>query len=375
MVIAINCWALRKKQLDGIGYFTVNTISRVIKNHPEVKFVILCDKNYSESYFEFPNVEYKKIFPPYRHPILYFFYFEFIMPLFLKKLKPDLLVSADGFLSLNSSCKQLSIIYDLNFEHFPENLALKNRVYYRFFFKKFARKASRIATISEYSKNDIVNMYKILPEKIDNVSCGINSNFNVLDETEKQNSRNRFSDGKPFFFFIGSVHPRKNVNRLILAFNQFKSRNRSEIKLVIGGAMLWNNSEIIDTYEKSPFKDEIKFIGRLSDEDLKEVLGAAYALTFVPVFEGFGLPIVEAFEAQVPVLTSNVTSLPEVAGNAAIYVDPFNINDISNGLEELYNNKNELCQFLISEGVKRKNKFSWDKTSALFWDCVLRALK
>ena len=370
MTIAINCWVLRQKKLDGIGFFTVNTISRIIRNNPDVKFVILCDKNYKENYFDFENVIHKRVFPPYRHPLLYFIYLEFIVPFVLKKIKPDVFVSAEGFLSLNSSYKQLPVIYDLNFEHFPENLAFKNRIYFKFFFKRFAKKANRIATISEYSKKDIIDFYGIPENKIDNVSCGINSDFKSLTTEEKLIAKNKFSEGKPYFFFIGSVHPRKNVNRLLQAFIKFKEKTDSDFNLVIGGSMMWNNTDIIKTYESSKYKNNIKFVGRLSNEDLKLALGAAYALAFVPVFEGFGLPIVEAFEANVPVLTSNVTSLPEVAGDAAIYANPFKVDEITDGLIKLYKNENGLIEDLISKGKIQKNKFSWEKTASLLWDSI-----
>ena len=177
MTVAINCWILRNKKLDGIGYFTVNAIADLVKDHPEIQFQILCDKKFTEPYFDFPNVSKHRIFPALRHPILYVFYMDVVLPLFLRKHKPDILLSMDGFLSLLAGCKQIPVIYDINFEHKPEDVKLKNRIYYRFFFKRFANKANRIATISEYSKTDIADYYKISPDKIDNVSCGINSNF------------------------------------------------------------------------------------------------------------------------------------------------------------------------------------------------------
>ena len=374
MKIVINCWVLRNKQLDGIGYFTINTLQRIIKANPDVSFIILCDKNFTEPYFDFKNVTIKRVFPPYRHPLLYIFYFEIVLPFVLRKLKPDLFLSAEGFLSLLSSCKQVPLIYDLNFEHYPENLAFKNRIYFRFFFKRFAKKATRIATISEYSKADIVQLYKIAPGKVDNVSCGINSNFYVLPETERSIARERYSGGIPYFFFVGSMHPRKNMLRLLQGFNEFKKQSNSNLKLVIAGAMVWNQSEILDAYENSVYKNDIHFTGRLSDDELKQALGAAYALTFVPIFEGFGLPIVEAFEAGVPVLAANATSLPEVAGNAAVYADPFDVVSIAAGMNELYENKNGLLAGLIEKGFEQKKLFSWDRTAALLWDSMQKAM-
>ena len=374
MTIAINCWILRNKKLDGIGYFTVNAISRLIKDHPEVHFQILCDKNFTENYFDFKNVSKHRIFPALRHPVLYLYYIEVVLSLFLKKNKPDILLSMDGFLSLSTSCKQIPVIYDINFEHKPEDLKLKNRLYFRFFYKRFARKATRIATISEFSKNDIAEFYKIVPDKIDNVSCGINSNFFPLDQLKIEEVRRKWSGGKPYFFFVGSMHPRKNIKKLLEAFNFFKQKTGADIKLLLAGSILWSKTEIETTYTNSPYKDDIIFTGRLPDEELQQVLGAALALSFVPIFEGFGLPIVEAMQSGVPVMCSNVTSMPEVAGDAALMVDPFSIESIANGMEILCKNT-ELRQKLIELGHIQKQKFSWERTAGLLWGSINRVLK
>ena len=369
MTIAVNCWILRNKKLDGIGYFTVNAIAHLIKDHPEVHFQILCDKKFTETYFDFPNSSKHKLFPALRHPLLYVIYMELVLPIFLRKHKPDLMLSADGYLSLSSSCKQIPVIYDINFEHKPEDVKLKNRIYFKFFFKRFARKAKRIATISEYSKKDIADYYKLDPSTIDNVSCGINSDFLPLDEQEIMAVKNKWSGGKPYFFFVGSMHPRKNIKRLIDGFNLFKQNTGADFKLILAGSILWSKTEIEDSYTNSPFRDDIIFTGRLSDEDLQKMLGAAYALSFVPIFEGFGLPIVEAFQSGVPVICPNVTSMPEVAGDAAWMVDPFNIEEIACAMEKLSADK-EFCKQLIAKGHIQKKKFSWEQTARLLWECI-----
>ena len=369
MTVAINCWILRNKKLDGIGYFTVNAIAHLIKDHPDINFQILCDKKFTEDYFDFPNVTKHKIFPALRHPVLYVIYMEVVLPLFLRKHKPDIMLSVDGYLSLLSGCRQIPIIYDINFEHKPEGVKLKNRIYFKFFFKRFARKAKRIATISEYSKNDIADYYKIDPAIIDNVSCGINSNFYPLEQPEIEKVRDKWSNGKPYFFFVGSMHPRKNIKRLIDGFNLYKQKTSSDFKLILAGSILWSKTEIEDSYANSPFKNDIIFTGRLSDEDLHKMLGAAFALSFVPIFEGFGLPIVEAFQSGVPVICSNVTSMPEVAGDAALMVDPFSIESIAGGMEKL-SADTELRNKLIAKGHIQKKLFSWNRTAQLIWDSI-----
>lgn len=373
--IAVNCWVLRNKDLDGIGHFTVNVISRIIRSHPEVDFLIMCDRNFTENYFDFVNVKKYKVFPSRRHPLLYLIWMEFVVSFFLKKHKPDLFISSDGFLSLLSDYRQLPVIHDLNFVHYPQDLKLKNRLYYNFFFKRFAKKAKRIATVSAYSKMDIIKQYHIPAEKIDTVFNGINKGFYVLSEEEKMAARKKYSDGRPYFFFVGSVHPRKNLTRLLNAFGEFKKHTGSDFKLVIAGAMLWGTSEILKAWRESAFENDIYFTGRLTDQDLSQALGAAYALTFIPVFEGFGIPIIEAFEAGVPALVSNVTSLPEVAGDAAVYVNPFDVDSITNGMTELYENKNNICNKLVEKGFVQKQNFSWDKTAILLWQSMIKAIR
>ncbi len=374
MKIAVNCWILRNKKIDGIGNFTIETLRLLISAHPEIKFQILCDKNFTEDYFDFPNAKMYHIFPPYRHPLLYLFFMEIVVGFFLKKHKPDLFLSMEGFLCLSTNCKQLPIIYDLNFEHQPQDLPFRNRIYFRTFYPKFARKATRIVTISEYSKNDIADTYKIPLNKIDNVSCGVKENFSLIDDKLRQITRDRYTKGAEYFFFIGSMHPRKNIVRLLQAFELFKKKSNAPLKLVLAGNIFWGDEVVQAVISTMNAKDDIVFTGRISDDELVNLLGSAFALTFVPTFEGFGLPIVEAFQSDVPVICSSTTSMPEVAGNAALMVDPFNIEDIADKMKLLCNDK-LLVQELIDKGRLQKNLFTWKRTSELLYKSIQNCVK
>ena len=374
MKIAVNCWILRNKKIDGIGNFTIETLRLLISAHPEIKFQILCDKNFTEDYFDFPNAKKYHIFPPYRHPLLYLFFMEVVVGFFLKKHKPDLFLSMEGFLCLSTNCKQLPIIYDLNFEHQPEDLPFRNRIYFRTFYPKFARKATRIVTISEYSKNDIADTYKIPLNKIDNVSCGVKENFSLIDDKLRQITRDRYTKGAEYFFFIGSMHPRKNIVRLLQAFELFKKKSNAPLKLVLAGNIFWGDESVQAVISTMNAKDDIVFTGRISDDELVNLLGSAFALTFVPTFEGFGLPIVEAFQSDVPVICSSTTSMPEVAGNAALMVDPLNIEDIADKMKLLWNDK-LLVQELIDKGRLQKNLFTWKRTSELLYKSIQNCVK
>lgn len=371
--IVFNCWLLRNRQLDGIGNFTVQVLKKIIEDHPHQQFDILVDKKFVNEYFDFPNVVLHKIFPALRHPLLYIFFLEVRWPLYLKKIKPDLIVAMDGFLSLASNAKQLPVVYDLNFEHYPENLPWRNRVYYKYFFPRFVKKAKQIITISEYSKQDIIKTYNVPEKKIDNVYCGISDYFFPCTEQEQIETKNKYSNGNEYFFFAGTMHPRKNIIRLIEAFIEFKKTNTNSFKLVLAGHIMWDDESIKKVVENSSVKQDIILAGRVSNEALRLLLGSAWSLVFVPVFEGFGLPIVEAWQCGAPVICSNVTSIPEVAGDAAIVVDPFNIKAIAAAMQQMtdINIRNQY----ISAGQKRKSLFSWTNTASLFWKSIQLTLK
>lgn len=369
MTIAFNCWILRNKNVDGIGNVVIETLRPMIAAHPEVKFQLLCDKNFTEDYFNFPNVEIHRIFPPYRHPLLYIFYLEIVMAAFLKKHRPDVFVGMDGMISLRTATKQIALIHDLNFEHYPQHLPFRNRVYYRYFFRRFAAKADKIVTISQYTKKDMIEVYKIDAKKIDVIILGAKEIFKPLADDDIQITKEKYAQGQPYFFFVGSLHARKNILRLMQAFDVFKKQNPCNVKLVLAGNILWEADEIKNIYQSLVHKNDIIFTGRVSDEELKQLLGAALALTFVPLFEGFGLPIVEAFQAGVPVICSNVTSMPEVAGDAALQVNPFDVNDIATAMKKIYNDEN-LRKSLVEKGQHRKEIFNWKNTAAQLFECI-----
>lgn len=373
MLIAVNTRMLQRDKLEGIGYFCYESFRRITAAHPGHQFVFIFDRPFDDSFIFGPNVSGIHSGPAARHPILWYLWYEFTLPRLLKRIKPDLFVSPDGYLPLRSDVKSLAVIHDINFEHFPGDLPLFNRTYYRYFFPRYARHATRIATVSRFSADDLSKTYGIATEKIDVVYNGVSPGFNPIPDLEAEKIRMRWTGGAPYFLFIGSIHQRKNIVKLLLAFDRFRTATGSSLQLVFAGTKRWWTDEMETTYQSMHHKEAVIFTGRLSEKDLHEITGAAFALTYVSTFEGFGIPLLEAMRAGVPVLTANVTSMPEVAGDAALLVDPFDEDSISEGMIELYKNEN-LRKSLILKGLSRHTLFSWEKTADRMWESMMKAV-
>jgi len=371
--IAVNTRLLIKNKLEGIGWFTFETFKRITQNHPEHQFYFIFDRPYDQNFVFSDNVHPVVIRPKARHPFLFYWWFEFSVPKILQKINADIFISPDGYLSLKSQVNSLAVIHDINFMHFHRGLPFLQQKYYRYFFPKFAKKAARIVTVSEYSKKDISNQFAINNNLIDVVYNGANDIYQPVSEEEKEKTKQKFTRGYDFFIFVGALSPRKNIGTLLLSFEKFKEQTNSHVKLLIVGEKMFKTKQIKHIFKNLHYKDDVIFAGRMSPENLNVLYGSAIALTFVPYFEGFGIPIIEAMHCNTPVITSNVTSMPEVAGDAALLADPFSIDSIADAMINIYEDKN-LSHQLIEKGKIQRQKFSWDKTTEKFWESIEKVL-
>lgn len=374
MRIAVNTRLLLKGKLEGIGWFTYQTLVRIVRNHPEHDFVFFFDRAYDPSFVFAPNVTPVVVHPQARHPVLFYLWFEWSIPAMLRKYKIDLFLSPDSFMSLSAKVPTCLVIHDLAFEHYPEHFVLSHRLYWRHYSPLFARKAKRIATVSTYSKIDINKRYGIDLKNIDVIYNGAHDEYKPLQHDEREAVKKKYADGCEYFVFAGALHPRKNIVNLLKAFVLFKKRQRTNMKLVIAGRPAWKYDEVDQMKQEMPFKEDVRWVGYMNVDELSKVIGASYALVYASLFEGFGIPILEAFQCNVPAIVSNTSSMPEVAGEAALLIDPSSPEDIANNMHLIYKDE-ALRNRLIAKAPEQVRKFDWDGAAVRLWDSMMKCVE
>jgi len=366
MRIGVNTRLFVKGKMDGMAWFSYEIIKRMVVAHPEHEFVFFFDRPYEKEFVFAANVKPVIVHPPARHPFLWFLFFEIGIRRALKREKIDVFFSPDGWMSLGSEVKTLIVMHDLNFVHYPHFDPFWVLMYYRIFFPRFARKATKIGTVSHYSKQDIENCYGIHPDKICVAYNGVAEDFFEIPEAEKDAVRGEITQGIPYFVFVGTAGKRKNVARVLQAFEAFRKSGHQAKLVYVGRQKYWDN-EMKSVYKNMQYQEDIVFTGYISTEQLNKMVSSAVALLYPSIYEGFGVPIVEAFACGVPVITSNTSSMPEVAGEAALLVNPLSVEEIKAAMETIFVD-NDLRNDFISKGKERLHLFSWDKSASGLWE-------
>jgi glycosyltransferase involved in cell wall biosynthesis len=373
MRIAVNTRFLIPKQLEGYGYFTREVFFRVAEMNPSHHFIFFFDRPFDSS-IKFPaNVQPVIVNPAARHALSFKWWFDVKIAGALKKYKADVFVSPDGFCSLTTKVPQVLVVHDLAFLHYPKLISKHHLWFYKRFTPKFLKKARIIATVSEFSKEDIVTTYSVNANKIVNVSSASKEIFKPIDWMQKEIVKQEYADGCEYFVFVGGIHPRKNLMNLLKAFSIFKKWQKTNMKLLVVGRLAWKYDETLEKLKTFKYRDEVKMLGYLPEDKLARVIASAYALVFPSFFEGFGVPVLEAMQSHVPVITSNVSSMPEICGDAALYADPASPEDIATQMKMIFKDE-QLRTKLIEAGQLQSQKFSWDTTAQLMWQCIEKAV-
>ncbi len=374
MVIAIDGNEANVSNKVGIGQYAFELLKQFSGNQvSDIKYrVYLKDAPKEHMPEESENWKYEIVGPRK-------FWTQIGLPLklYTERQKPDVFFSPTHYAPRFSPVPTVISIMDMSFEYFPELFAKNDLYQLRNWTRYSAKNAAKILTISQASKNDIIKFYGVPDDKIVVTPLGVReverSKHKVLS---MEDLKEKYKINKPYILFVGTLQPRKNIERLIEAFSKLRTVNSelSNHQLVIVGKKGWLYEPILEAPEKHGVKDEVKFLDFVTDEDIPAFYQNAECFVLPSLYEGFGLPVLEAMRYGCPVVTSNISSLPEAGGDAAIYCDPESVEDIAKQIEKVLTDS-ELRKKMVAAGRDQIKKFSWEKSAKETLEVLKEATK
>lgn len=287
----------------------------------------------------------------------------FLLPMEFRRAKADVVHMQYILSPVLPRCASVVTIHDISFEHFPGVFKPTELLRDKLLVPFSARRADAVLTVSEFTKADLVKTYGIAPEKIVVAVGSVDSGFRLLEDRAKIDGvcRQYGIDG-PFILYVGNIQPRKNLVRLVQAYAALVRGESVPHRLVIVGNKAWRHLPVLEAVRAFGLEQRVVFTGYIPEEDVCALYNAADLFVFPSIFEGFGLPIVEAMACGTPVITSNTSSMPEAGGEAAIYVDPFSVPELTLAMRKVLEDA-DLRARLSASGLARAAQFSWEEAA------------
>lgn len=362
MLIGIDANEANVKRKVGISEFAFELLKQFsISNTVDLKFTIYLKDNPLQDLPSQDNNWHYRVLKPGK------FWTQWRLPLdlYLHTPRPDIFFSPTHYAPRFSPVPTVVSVMDLSYLYFPDMFKSKDLLQLKHWTSYSVKKAAKVLTISKSSKFDIIKEYKIPEEKVKVVYPGIKPTIHPQHQVCNMDTvKQKFGINNNFILFVGTLQPRKNIARLIEAFSKISNKEKipHDLQLVIVGKRGWVFEEILKKPKELGIEEKVKFLDFVSDDELAVLYKQAVCFVLPSLYEGFGLPVLEAMKHGCPVITSNVSSLPEAGGDAALYVDPQDTNDITEKIYKLITHPH-LRKELIEKGKRQAGKFSWEKTA------------
>ncbi|EHP84940.1 glycosyltransferase family 4 protein [Methanotorris formicicus] len=349
------------RPLTGRGYYIYHLIkilsSNTNKNNYDIYLI-----NYKNTQM-FPNLKHIILENPFKRITKSYQLWYLYLPLGLYDIskKVDIVhcINAEPIYLKPKNIKLITTIYDIIPYLFPKTYTFSTSFRFRFILPKTLKISNKIITISHHTKQDIIKHFKIPEDKIKVIHLAANENYKPLNEKEIEKIREKYNLNYPFILYVGGLEPKKNISTLLKALYKLKKQGIKH-KLVITGEKRWKYKSIFETIEKLNLQKDVIFTGYVPDEDLPALYNAADLFVYPSLYEGFGLPPLEAMACGTPVITSSTSSLPEVVGDAGIMVNPYDVDELAKAMYEVLTNDG-LREELSKKGLERAKLFSWKK--------------
>ncbi len=361
--IAINAHLLNLSgnyRSAGINWYIYHLLKN-LESIPDFDYTVFLSDVHAREQFQHLHLVRSRL--PTHNPIVRIFWEQFIQPGALRASQADLLHALAFAGPRQISIPWLVTIYDLSFMKFPQSFNALNRIYLKYAVRDSLRRADRAIAISESTKRDLVSLFGVSPNKVCTIHCGVDAAFKPApDSTDVAQLRARYSLPEKFILYLGTIEPRKNIVRLLRAFARARRDARLPHRLVMVGARGWKYAQVDRVIEGEGIEGQVIFTGYAPQEELVSWYRAADLFVYPSLYEGFGLPPLEAMACGTPVVTSNASSLPEVVGDAALMVNPDDERSLAEAIIRALTDRT-LRQDMIARGITQAKKFSWERTA------------
>jgi len=365
MKIGFDARCLEEKNISGVGEYALELLKNILEEDKENKYIVFSNsfKQATNRNFEwikkYPNAKLIRFSFPNRILNLFFWYLNW------PKID-NLLGGIDVFFAPNlnffpvsKNCRLIATFHDLSFERYPHFFPFKTRLWHEYFVnpRKIARVSEKLIAVSESTKKDLETIYKTKSQKISIVHHGIDSNFTIIDRNDPKllEIKKKYDLPCKFIFFLGNIEPRKNIASIVAAYKNLTSKNTDleKYELILAG-------NISPLCQKIVEKEKLKTCGYIEREDRPYVYNLASLFVYPSFFEGFGLPVLESMACGTPVIASNSSSISEVAGKAAILIDPNRPAELAQALKNILTDE-KLYNKMKRRGLTQSQKFNWKK--------------
>ncbi len=353
MKIAIDIREAVRSKRTGKGWYAFQMIKHLLELNEDNAYILYTDLPFAD-FEKYPHVQ-MKFFPPSALR----WHLKVLQD--VKKIKPDIYFAPSSFIVPALAPKWLKVVitvHDLVAWLFPMRHNMKATFIERLTLPRALKKGAYVTTVSENTKKDLIKIFKTKDEKIEVIPCAASEAFRAFSHQEIQKFRHEKNLPEKYLLAVGTLEPRKNMKTLIKCMSQIPA----DISLYIIGGKGWQYEEIFDEVKKNGLENRIKFLGYVEEKELPLYYNAATCFIFPSLYEGFGIPPLEAMQCGCPVVCSNTSSLPEVVGDSALLVDPLSSSDMSKAINSILSDS-KLADSLREKGLAQAKKFSWVKSA------------